>query len=200
MVLLPSSPTSPSIKLRREDTSLLFVDIQVRLAAAMPPEALDSALRAWVLLVETAGRLRLPTAVSEQYPKGLGPTLPVLRESIGKLAPPARFFEKLDFSAADHPILTQFLGQGRRTVIVVGMESHVCVYQTVRDLVQRGFVVHVPVDAVVSRRDIDYDAALRLYERAGAIVTSTEVVVFDLLGRAEGEEFKALSRLIKLGT
>jgi len=195
--MVPTPPVPPSIRLRREDTSILFVDIQVRLAAAMPPEALDSALRAWVLLVEVAGRLRLPTAVSEQYPKGLGPTLPVLRESLGKLAPPARFFEKLDFSAADQPILTQLLGQGRRSVIVVGMEAHVCVYQTARDLVTRGYQVHVPIDAVVSRRDLDYDAALRLYDRAGVVTTSTEAVVFDLLGRAEGEEFKALSRLIK---
>jgi len=195
--MVPTPPVPPSIRLRREDTSILFVDIQVRLAAAMPPEALDSALRAWVLLVEAAGRLRLPTAVSEQYPKGLGPTLPVLRESLGKLAPPARFFEKLDFSAADQPILTQLLGQGRRSVIVVGMEAHVCVYQTARDLVTRGYQVHVPIDGVVSRRDLDYDAALRLYDRAGVVTTSTEAVVFDLLGRAEGEEFKALSRLIK---
>jgi len=194
---MPSN--APSIRLRREDTAVLFVDAQVKLAGAMPPQAMDQALRAWVLLIEAAGRLRLPTAVSEQYPQGLGPTLPVLREGFGKLAPPVRYFEKLDFSAAEAPILTQLLGQGRRSVIIVGLEAHVCVYQTARDLVARGYQVHVPVDAVVSRRQVDYDAALRLYDRAGVIATSTETVVFDLLGRAEGEEFKALSRLIKMG-
>src|SRR5439155_27169396 len=115
-------------------------------------------------------------AVSEQYPKGLGPTLPVLSEALGKVMPPARFIEKFDFSLTQAPLFEQFLGGGRKTLIVCGMEAHVCVYQTVRDLAGRGYRVHVPVDAVLSRRKLDWKTGCALMARAGAIPTTTEAV------------------------
>jgi nicotinamidase-related amidase len=144
-----------------------------------------------------AARLKLPVCASEQYPQGLGPTLPVLKEALLKVMPPTRWVEKLDFSCCDAPLFQQFLDNGRGTFIVAGMECHVCVYQTVRALVARGLRVHVPSDACVSRAKENWRTGGMLMERAGAIVTSTETVLFDLVKRAEGENFRALTKLVK---
>jgi len=181
----------------RNDTGLALVDAQVKLVGAMPQAVMDRVLRNWLLLVETAGRMKLPVVVSEQYPQGLGHVMPVLKEALGKLLPPARWLEKVEFSCCEAPLFDQFLRGGRKTWIVCGLETHICVYQTVRGLTERGFRVHVPVDAVASRQKHNWRAGLGLVERAGAIVTSTETVVFDLLKRAEGDDFRALSRLLK---
>jgi nicotinamidase-related amidase len=179
------------------DTGLVLIDCQVRLANAMPDEILGRAVRNWVTLVEMAARMQLPVCVSEQYPQGLGPTLPVLKEALGKVMPPARWIEKLDFSCGDAPLFHQFLANGRRTFIVAGMETHVCVYQTVRAMVARGLRVHVPLDACLSRSKTNWRVGLALMERAGAVPTSTETVLFDLVKRAEGDSFRALAKLIK---
>jgi nicotinamidase-related amidase len=107
-------------------------------------------------------------------------------------------FEKLEFSATDVPAFQQTLERsGARAVVVIGMETHVCVWQTVRALAARGLEVHVPADGVASRRDDHREAGLRLCERAGAFVTTTETVVFDMLRQAGGDDFKALSKLIR---
>lgn len=188
---------SAGLELSQDDVGLVLVDAQVRLAAAMPKEPLDRSLRNWLTLLEAAARFRLPLALSEQYPKGLGPTLPVLREAAAKVTPPAIWVEKLDFSLAEVPLFQQFLVGSRRTFVVCGMECHVCVYQTVRALVGKGFCVHVPADAVLSRQKSNWQAGIDLMASAGAIITSTETVVFDLLKRAGGEDFRALSKLIK---
>jgi hypothetical protein len=142
------------MRLDRADTGVVIVDAQERLAAAMPADVLEHAQRRWVTLIEMAAVLKLPLCISEQYPKGLGPTLPSLREAAAKTAP--HLLEKIDFSACDAPHFDQFLGGGRKSWIVCGMETHICVYQTVRDLVARGFHVQVPLDACVSRRKLDW--------------------------------------------
>src|SRR4051812_27454043 len=126
----------------RHETGLVIVDVQERLSAAMPAEIMNRALRSYVALCEMAALLKLPVCVSEQYPKGLGSTVPVLKEAAGKVMPPARFLEKTDFSACESPLFDQFLGSGRKTWIVCGMETHICVYQTVRSLLARGYQVH----------------------------------------------------------
>jgi nicotinamidase-related amidase len=179
------------------DAGLVLVDAQVKLAGAMPPAVLERNLRNWLLLIETAARFKMPIAVSEQYPKGLGPVLPVLKEALSKALPAPRWLEKIEFSCCDAPLFDQFLGVGRKTWIVCGMETHVCVWQTVRGLTERGCRVQVPVDAVASRNKQNWRVGLDLCERAGAVVTSTETVVFDLLKRAGGDDFRALSKLIK---
>jgi nicotinamidase-related amidase len=189
--------TSTELDLDRESTGLVLVDPQVKLVGAMPQPAIDRCLRNWLLLVEAAARFKLPVAVSEQYPKGLGRVVPALKEMVDKLTPPARWIEKTDFSCCEVPLFDQFLAGGRKTFIVCGLEAHVCVYQTVRGLTARGFRVHVPLDAVASRQKHDFRVGLSLMERAGAVVSSTETVVFDLLKRAEGDTFRALSKLIK---
>lgn len=183
--------------LDRHATGLVLIDAQVRLAAAMPEPILNTAIKNWLSLIEMAVVLKLPVAVSEQYPKGLGKTLPVLDAALAKLMPPARYLEKLEFNCCDNPLFEQFLGGGRHTFIVCGMECHVCVYQTVRGLLSRGYRVHVPIDACVSRKKLDWKVGRSQMARLGAVMTSTETVLFDLVRRAEGEEFRALSRLVK---
>jgi nicotinamidase-related amidase len=179
------------------DSALVLVDVQVKLANVMANDALGAAVRNWVALVEMAARLKLPVCATEQYPQGLGPTLPVLKEALGKVMPPTRWLEKLDFSCCESPLFQQFLDNGRRTFIVAGMETHVCVFQTVRGMVGRGLRVHVPGDACLSRTRDNWQVGMDLMARAGAVTTSTETVLFDLVKRAEGENFRALTKLIK---
>jgi nicotinamidase-related amidase len=185
------------VELDRNDTGLVLVDAQVKLVNAMPPPVAERITRNWLLLLEAAGRFKLPVAVSEQYPQGLGNVMPVLKEALSKVMPPARWLEKIDFSCCEAPLFDQFLRGGRKTWIVCGLETHVCVYQTVRGLTERGFRVHVPVDGVASRQKHNWRVGLQLIEKTGAVVSSTETIVFDLLKRAEGDDFRALSKLIK---
>jgi nicotinamidase-related amidase len=146
----------------------------------------------------------LPLVVSEQYPRGLGPTLPSLAGAIeAAAASGARVLrlEKTAFActeeAAFAPLLEQ-IGGKRSRWLVTGMECHVCVcWQTVRGLLELGRSVQVIGDAVLSRQPANHQVGLRLCERAGAIVTSTETVAFDALVRAGSEDFKAISRLVK---
>jgi nicotinamidase-related amidase len=186
------------MRLKREDVALTVVDVQTKLLAAMPEDGQQTLLRNITLLLELAGYLQIPVIASEQYPQGLGPTVPAVAEALAKLNPRPRIFDKLDFSAAVHPMFEQFLGGHRRkTMIVVGIETHACVYQTARDLSERGFSVVVPADAVCSRRGEDEHAALQLIEREGGIIASTELVIFDLVGRAEGAAWSAIRKKLK---
>jgi len=135
--------------------------------------------------------------VSQQYPRGLGPTARPIEDALAA-AKGVHRFDKLEFSAARAPAFAALAPRlARDQWIVCGMEAHVCVYQTARDLVARGWDVHVCADAVCSRAAANRELGLGLMARAGAIVTSTEASVFDLLGRAGSDEFRALSRVIK---
>ena len=186
-----------AIDLRR--AVVLIIDFQERLAAAMPDEPRAQAERNTCILVETARRFGLPVVVSQQYPKGLGPTVPAIEEALATLDEVYRF-DKVDFSACDaddFPMVHETLGYSRDQWIVTGMETHVCVYQTARELCRTGHSVHVPMDGVTSRFKKNWRVGLDLITRAGGIVTTTETVVFDALGRAGGDDFKALSKLIR---
>lgn len=173
--------------------ALLVVDIQERLAAAMDPSDLERVVKNTKILIETARRLGLPIVVSQQYPKGLGPTLPAIEDALAG-APKLHRFDKLEFSAAAAP---EFPKIDRDQWIVCGMEAHVCVYQTARGLVARNYDVHVALDAICSRSDANWHVARGLLDRTRAIPTSTETIVFDLLERAGTDDFKALSKLVK---
>jgi len=178
--------------------ALLIIDVQERLAAAMPPDAMERLVRSVNILAETARRLALPVVLSEQYPKGLGPTIQPIEQALAPLGDQVRRVEKVEFSVcgnADFQSLWPTLG--RDQWLVAGMEAHVCVWQSVRDLRGRGARVHVLADAVVSRGDENRRLGLGLAERVGALASSTEVVVFDLLGKAGSDDFKALSKLIR---
>jgi nicotinamidase-related amidase len=185
------------IGLSRTRAALLVVDIQDRLLPAMPEDASARMLRNTAILIQAADQLGLPIVVSQQYPRGLGPTTAAVEDALAG-ARGVRRFDKMEFSAAAAPAFAQLApGLGRDQWLVCGMETHVCVYQTARDLVARGWDVHVCADAVCSRTAMNRELGLGLMARAGAILSSTEASVFDLLGRAGTDEFRALSKAIK---
>jgi nicotinamidase-related amidase len=191
----------PSLALSRRRAALLVVDIQERLIPAMPEDVVGRVIRNTSILIDAAARLGLPIVVSQQYPKGLGATVPAIEEALaaaGAAGAAIHRFDKLEFSAVAAPAFAALAPRlGRDQWIVTGMESHVCVYQSVRDLAARGTAVHVVADAVCSRAKANWRIGLALAERAGAIATATEVCVFDLLGRAGSDEFRALSKAIR---
>lgn len=188
-----------TLGLSRSRTALLVVDIQDRLLPAMPADALADVMKNTAILIQAADRLELPIVVSQQYPKGLGPTNEKIEAALAA-ADSARIhrFDKLEFSSAAAPAFAPIASSlGRDQWLICGMETHVCVYQTARDLVARGWAVHVCADAVCSRTPGNYQVGLGLMDKAGAIITSTEASVFDLLHRAGSDEFRALSKVIK---
>jgi nicotinamidase-related amidase len=174
-----------------EDGVLFIVDIQARLAAAMPdPEA--TIARASILLA-AAERLAVPIVVSEQYPQGLGHTDERL-----PLPSAARVFAKTAFSAARDPAILAHLGNlGRKRIVLCGMETHVCVLQTALDLLARGFLPAVAADVVASRSAERKRLGLERMAAAGVTIVDSEMVVFEWLGAAGTPAFKELSRLIR---
>jgi nicotinamidase-related amidase len=170
--------------LSRERAALIVVDVQ---EAFRPYESFAGVARSCAKLVQGARILGLPTLVSEQYPKGLGHTA----REVG--VEDEQRIEKSVFSAAR---AEGFDLQGREQAVVCGIETHVCVSQTVHDLLERGVQVHVPADAVGSRHTLDYERGLQRMERAGAVVSTVEAVLFELLERAGTPEFKSVQRLI----
>jgi nicotinamidase-related amidase len=183
-------------RLSPEGCVVLIIDAQEKLAAAMPPAQRAELTRAATVLIEAASLLGARVIATEQYPAGLGPTLAPLAELLRPLG--VTPIEKIAFSACDSTDFERaFAAAGARTAVVVGMEAHVCVFQTVRELAARGVSVHVPVDGVASRRDEARAAGLDLCRAAGATLTTMETVVFDWLRRAGTDPFKRLSKLIR---
>jgi nicotinamidase-related amidase len=170
--------------LARDRTALVVVDVQEAFRRYPAFAGVADSCRK---LVQAARILEVPALVSEQYPKGLGHTAP----EIGLEDEP--LIEKTVFSAAR---AERFDLGGREQAIVCGIETHVCVSQTVHDLLERGVEVHVPADAVGSRHELDYERGLERLERAGAVVSTVESALFELLERAGTPEFKAVQRLI----
>ena len=187
-----------SFALKPSATALVVVDVQDRLAAAMPESERDTMIRNVSVLLEAARRLEIPVIVTEQYPKGLGPTVAPIRTKLNELSPSPSVIEKIDFDACGNEAFNEaFNARGRGAVVLTGMEAHICVWQTARSLVARGAHVHVPFDAICSRMPDNRRIAEDLLREAGAVVTTTETVLFDLLGRGEGEHFKAISKMLK---
>jgi nicotinamidase-related amidase len=168
----------------RDRTALVVVDVQ---EGFRPYDSFAGVASACAKLLAAARILELRTLVSEQYPKGLGHTVP----EVGLQDEPR--IEKTVFSAAR---ADGFDLAGAEQAIVCGIEAHVCVSQTVHDLLADGIEVHVPADAVGSRHDIDYARGLERMERAGAVVSTVEAALFELLERAGTPEFKAVQKLI----
>lgn len=185
-----------ALHLEPRDCVVLVVDVQERLFSAMPELAGSDLVRSGTALLEAAAILGVEVIATEQYPEKLGRTLGPLSEKLDAMSAPR--ISKLDFSAAREPAFDKALSRtGRRTAILIGMETHICVYQTARDLCGRGLSVHVPIDGVASRRDDHRKTGLDLCRAAGATITTTETVLFDWLGRAGSETFKKISKLIK---
>lgn len=176
----------------RSEAVLVVVDVQERLAAVMDQrEKVSANCRR---LIEGAKILGIPTIVSEQYPKGLGPTEEDLRGALAPFDPVV----KLSFSCCGEPSFMERLGAlDRKKVILCGMETHVCVLQTALGLLREGQDVHLVEDAVCSRAKGNWRTGVEFMRDAGAVVTSTETVLFQLLGEAGTVEFQAVSRLVK---
>jgi nicotinamidase-related amidase len=170
--------------LARDRAALVVIDMQEGFRSY---RVFNSVADACAKLVQAARILELPMLVSEQYPKGLGHTAP----EVGLQDEPR--IEKTVFSAAR---AEDFDLAGAEQAIVCGIEAHVCVSQTVHDLLADGIEVHVPADAVGSRHDVDYQRGLERMQRAGAVVGTVEAALFELLERAGTPEFKAVQKLI----
>ena len=179
--------------LDRNNAVLVVVDVQEKLCRAMDEEVLAKLTANVAILQEAAAELGMPVLATEQYVKGLGETLPVLKE---KLSAPA--LEKMSFSCCGDDNFTGALQKlGRKQIIVVGMETHVCVLQTVIELLDAGYVVHLVKDAVMSRKKENWQVGVNAAAAAGAVITSTEAALFQLLKVAGSEEFKKLSKLVR---
>ena len=172
---------------------LVVIDVQERLCHAMDEKVLKHLVKNAGILMEAAAELKIPTIVTEQYVKGLGETLHELK---GRATSPA--LEKMTFSCCGDAVFTEKVKSlGKKQVIVVGMECHVCVLQTVIELLDAGFNVHLVRDAVMSRRKENWFVGLDAARDAGAVITSTEAALFQLLKVAGTEEFKKLSKLVR---
>ncbi|MCX8011075.1 MAG: hydrolase, partial [Ignavibacteria bacterium] len=173
-------------------TALLVIDVQERILRVM---------RNHEILVQNINKLingfkilNLPILFTEQYPKGLGATTELILPNLSPLQP----IQKLTFSCFGAENLFNELKQKEiQQVVVCGIESHVCVMQTVLDLLANGFQVNVPIDAISSRKETDYNSAVMRFNSEGAIITSTESVLFELLEHCRSEEFKKISQLVK---
>ena len=175
-----------------KETLLLLIDIQGRLAQCVyQADLVEQNIKK---LVRACRILDVPILYTEQYPKGLGTTVASLKELLGDLEP----VEKITFSCCGTDTFMQRLRSFKRNdILVAGMETHVCVYQTSLELLEFGYNVHLVTDAVSSRSEDNRDLGIRCIEKAGGIPTSTEMSIFELLRIAEGERFKAISKIIK---
>ena len=175
-----------------KETLLLIIDVQGRLAQGVFQ---SSTLEANIgKLVRGCSILDVPVLLTEQYPKGLGSTIDSVKELLhGNVA-----VEKLSFSCCGTPdFMKKLRSFNRNDILVAGIEAHVCVYQTAVDLVEFGYNVHLVTDCVSSRTEENRTLGIRCIEKAGASLTSTEMALFELLRVAEGERFKAISKIIK---
>lgn len=177
-------------RIRPDDSVVLVVDIQDKLLAKVVRA--EPLVQTVGFLLDVAAVLGLPVRATEQYPTGLGPTTDAIRRRLTSPVPPKTAFS---CGGADG-VLPDLTTLNRRTVVVVGIEAHVCVAQTALDLLAAGFQVVVPVDAVSSRHRIDRDTAVRRLELAGAVPTTAEAVAFEWVGDARHPKFKEVSRLV----
>jgi len=180
---------SPEL-MNREDTALLVIDVQEKLL----PWIWNRHLVVWNIrrLLDGVKVLGIPAVGTEQYPQGLGPTVPELAERLGPMP------SKLAFSAAVcEEIFGRLRAENRHKILVTGIETHVCVQQTALDLLADGWQVYVAVDAVGSRYELDYRTALERMHSAGAVLTTTEAALFEWCREAGTPEFKKISQLAK---
>jgi nicotinamidase-related amidase len=173
-----------------DSTGLLVIDVQDKLLPLIPNAA--AVVRNIRFLLDGAHLLGVKVQATEQYPKGLGPTTAELRDRLPERP------DKVAFSCCAIPSVTEnFHRVARNKVVLAGLETHVCVQGTALDLLADGFQVYLPVDAVSSRYAVDHEYALRRLEKAGAILTTAETVVFEWVGGAGHPQFKEVSRLVQ---
>lgn len=174
-------------------SQLVIVDMQTKLSAAMPQTDMQSAASRCGILVQAANLLEIPITCTEQYPHGLGETLPEIAQYLTQRKP----IVKTAFSACAEPKFNPQLHRDRSHIILAGMEAHICVLQTALDLIDQGKQVFLVEDAIISRDKSNKDNAIHRLRDSGCIVTSTESVLFEWIGNANHESFKAFSKLIR---
>ncbi|MEW9798614.1 isochorismatase family protein [Alteromonas sp. CYL-A6] len=184
--------SQPATLLQRDDTALMVIDVQGRLARqVVDAEAVTARI---VMLIHAARTLNLPVLWVEQYPEGLGPTVKPVADALAGHTP----FAKTTFNACENADIASALSQtGRSHLIVCGIETHVCVYHTVAGLIDSGFSVSVMTDGCSSRRAADRSAGLARMQTLGAALRSTEMTVFELIGDAADPAFNVLLPLLK---
>lgn len=178
--------------LSRNDTLLLVIDFQQKLLAAFksPEEMLGNCIR----LIKFARLLGIPAIWTEQYPKGLGETVGEIKAELSHIKP----IEKLSFSCYGEPDFFDVLSRHTSSqLLVCGIETHICVEQTVLDGIECGYQMHVVTDACGSRKTQDHNAGLKKMEAAGAIATCTEMAIYELLARSDAKEFRETLKLVK---
>lgn len=178
--------------LHRQDAILVIIDIQKRLAAVMGER--QKVITNCLHLINAAGLLQIPVLITEQYPKGLGSTVNEIRDASGI----NETIEKIAFNACkESDFITKISFSGRNKIILTGMETHICVLQTCLGLLEMGYAVNVANDAVCSRTIENYKTGIEFMRGAGAVITCTETILFQLLEKAGTEEFKDISKRIK---
>ena len=178
-------------KPEKASTALVIIDIQERLVKAMDDDVLKKVTENSLRLIKGANVLGVKTLYTQQYSKGLGDTIMTLKECLS-----GEHVEKTTFSCCGVPEFNDAL-KGMKTVILAGMETHVCVLQTALDLIEAGYEVHIAADAVCSRSKFNWEHGLRFMEKAGAVITVTETVLFQLTKAAGTPEFKEISNIVK---
>lgn len=179
---------------KTDDSCLIIVDVQTRLAQAIPAKRRSAAFGNIGILLQAAQRLDVPVLVTEQYPKGLGTTEPELNSLLTNDTPK---FEKTCFACSSNKdFLAALKASGRRQLILTGMEAHICILQTAMQLIAEDYALMVVADAVCSRNKQDYKLALQRMRGAGCTLCSTESVLFEWLGDSRHRHFKELSQLL----
>ena len=176
----------------RENTGLLVVDVQEKLMQVMgrKQRVIDNIIK----LLHLSKLFNLPVILTEHYLKWLGPTLPEIIESLPTYEP----IQKLHFNCCDVDAFNERIeSEGFKNIIVTGVESHICIFQTSVSLLEKGYQVHVPQDAVDSRTDENWRVGLGLINKAGAFITSTETVIYQILKKAGTKEFKTMLKVIR---
>jgi nicotinamidase-related amidase len=180
------------MRILKEKAVLLVIDFQERIFPAIHEH--EQLAKKVPLLIKGLKILGIPVIVTEQYVKGLGPTIPEIAETIGGI----ERIEKVSFSCCDEPgFMMELASSGKEYVIIAGIESHVCVLQTVIDLQQNGYHPVVVEDCISSRNPNDKLIAMERMHKEGVIITSCEAILFELLRYSGGETFKAISKLVK---
>jgi nicotinamidase-related amidase len=178
-------------RLMAGESALLVVDLQEKLIPAM--DDAEACVAAAVRMIRAARVLGVATLLTEQYPAGLGRTAPAVRTALGETAA----VEKMCFTACAQPVQQRLRELRSSSVIVVGIEAHVCVQQTVLDLLRLRYRPYVCADAVTSRRPLDRETALLRMRQAGAILTTTESVIYEIMGEAGTETFKQILKIVR---
>jgi len=174
-------------------SQLVVVDVQTKLAAVMATDDMQAVLKNCGILLQAANMLNVAAIITEQYPQGLGHTVPELSAA----SPHIHAVEKVSFSCLAEPKFSRQLTRDHAQVALAGMEAHICVLQTALDLIGIGKQVFVVEDAIISRSPANKANAIARMRSAGCIITNTESLVFEWLGVAQGDAFKAISKLIR---